>query len=42
VVPADKKWLRDVLVAEIVTSALADMDPELPPDDPELAGIVIR
>jgi PPK2 family polyphosphate:nucleotide phosphotransferase len=42
VVPADKKWLRDVVVAEIVTSALADMDPELPPDDPELTGIVIR
>jgi PPK2 family polyphosphate:nucleotide phosphotransferase len=42
VVPADKKWLRDVVVAEVVTSALADMDPQLPPDDPELGGIVIR
>jgi PPK2 family polyphosphate:nucleotide phosphotransferase len=41
VIPADKKWLRDVVVAEIVVETLKDMDPKLPPDDPELASIVI-
>jgi PPK2 family polyphosphate:nucleotide phosphotransferase len=41
VVPADRKWLRDVLVAEIVTSTLADMDPQLPPDDPAIDGLAI-
>jgi len=42
VVPADKKWLRDVAIAEIVVQTLQDMDPKLPPDDPQLASIVIR
>jgi PPK2 family polyphosphate:nucleotide phosphotransferase len=41
VVPADKKWLRDVVVAEIVVRALEAMDPQLPPDDPALEEIEI-
>jgi PPK2 family polyphosphate:nucleotide phosphotransferase len=41
VIPADRKWLRDVLVAEIVATTLADMDPQLPPDDPAIDGLVI-
>ena len=41
VVPADKKWLRDVVVAEIVVRALERMDPQLPPDDPALEEIEI-
>jgi PPK2 family polyphosphate:nucleotide phosphotransferase len=42
VVPADRKWLRDVVVAEIVAETLAEMDPKLPPDDPAIAGLVIE
>lgn len=41
VVPADKKWLRDVVVAEIVEHVLNDMDPHLPPDDPQLRDVVV-
>ena len=41
VVPADKKWLRDVLVSAIVAKTLEHMDPQLPPDDPMLAGVTI-
>jgi PPK2 family polyphosphate:nucleotide phosphotransferase len=41
VVPADKKWLRDAIVAEIVASTLERMAPRLPPDDPALADIEI-
>jgi PPK2 family polyphosphate:nucleotide phosphotransferase len=41
VVPADRKWLRDVVVAEIVAAELEAMDPQLPPDDPALAGVVV-
>jgi PPK2 family polyphosphate:nucleotide phosphotransferase len=41
VVPADKKWLRDVVVAEILVRTLESMDPQLPPDDPSLKDIVI-
>jgi PPK2 family polyphosphate:nucleotide phosphotransferase len=41
VVPADRKWLRDVVVSEIVASTLEAMDPKLPPDDPALDGLVV-
>lgn len=41
VVPADKKWLRNVLVARIVLDALERMNPQLPPDDPALSDVEI-
>jgi PPK2 family polyphosphate:nucleotide phosphotransferase len=41
IVPGDRKWLRDVIVAEIVATTLEDMDPQLPPDDPALANVVV-
>ena len=41
VVPADRKWLRDIVVAEVVASALEQLDPKLPPDDPDIAGLVV-
>lgn len=39
VVPGDKKWLRNVVVARIVLDALERMDPQLPPDDPALPDV---
>lgn len=41
VVPADRKWVRDVAVAELLVQTLATMDPQPPPPDPELAGLVV-
>lgn len=41
VVPADRKWVRNLAVAHIVLDALRDMDPQLPPDDPALAGLTV-
>ena len=41
VVPADRKWVRDLCVARIVHDALVAMHPVLPPDDPTLAGTVV-
>jgi len=31
IVPADKKWYRNIVVADIVQDALEDMDPKFPP-----------
>jgi len=42
VVPADRKWVRNLAVARIVLDALQAMDPHLPPDDPEIAGLVVE
>ena len=41
IVPADRKWLRDVVVAEALARALERMDPKLPPDDPALDDVTI-
>jgi PPK2 family polyphosphate:nucleotide phosphotransferase len=41
VVPADHKWVRNVLVARIVVETLRRMDPQLPPADPRVSGVTI-
>jgi PPK2 family polyphosphate:nucleotide phosphotransferase len=41
VVPADRNWIRNLAVAELLVSALQAMDPQLPPADPELKGLRI-
>ena len=41
VVPADRKWVRNVAVAELLVASLRTMDPELPPADPELKSLQI-
>jgi PPK2 family polyphosphate:nucleotide phosphotransferase len=41
VVPADRKWVRDVAVASLLVETLERMDPQPPPADPELDGLVV-
>jgi PPK2 family polyphosphate:nucleotide phosphotransferase len=41
IVPADHKWVRDIVVGELVVRALNRMDPKTPPPNPELNGIVV-
>ncbi|MEH3055168.1 MAG: hypothetical protein PGN13_14410 [Patulibacter minatonensis] len=41
VIPADRKWVRDVVVGELVVDALERIGPRFPPEKPELAGIVV-
>ena len=41
IVPADRKWVRNLAVARIVLDALEAMDPQLPPDDPTIAGLTV-
>jgi PPK2 family polyphosphate:nucleotide phosphotransferase len=40
-IPANKKWFRDLAVAEIVRATLEDMDPHPPPPPPGLDQVVI-
>lgn len=42
IVPADRKWVRNLAVARIVLDALQEMAPQLPPDDPEIAGLTVE
>ncbi len=42
VVPADHKWVRDIAVASVLVHTLGHMDPEIPPRNPELRGVVVE
>lgn len=39
VIPADRKWVRDLVVARLLVATLEDMDPQFPPPDPALVGL---
>jgi PPK2 family polyphosphate:nucleotide phosphotransferase len=41
VVPADRRWARDVAIAQLLVDTLRHLDPQLPPADPRLRGITI-
>lgn len=41
VVPADRKWVRNLAVARILLDTLRRMDPRVPSPDPALEGLVI-
>jgi PPK2 family polyphosphate:nucleotide phosphotransferase len=41
VVPADRKWVRNLAVAELLVASLRVIDPQLPSPDPELQGLQI-
>jgi PPK2 family polyphosphate:nucleotide phosphotransferase len=42
VVPADRKWVRNVAVAHLLVDLLERLDPEIPPPDPALAGLRVE
>jgi len=41
VVPADHNWSRNLCVAEILVAALERLDPQIPPAEPGVDGLVI-
>ena len=42
VVPADRKWARDVAVAALVVQTLRTLDPQYPEPQPELRDVVVE
>lgn len=42
VVPADRKWVRNVAVSEILVETLRRMDPKIPAAEDHLEGIIVR
>jgi PPK2 family polyphosphate:nucleotide phosphotransferase len=42
VVPADRKWYRNWAVLQILLATMAELDPQFPPDEPGLDGIVVE
>jgi polyphosphate kinase 2 (PPK2 family) len=41
VVPADRKWVRDIAVATLLLETFRRLDPRFPPPDPRLDGVVV-
>ncbi len=41
IIPSDRKWYRNMVVSELLKDALQDMDPQFPPSEPGLDGIVV-
>jgi PPK2 family polyphosphate:nucleotide phosphotransferase len=41
IVPADRKWFRNLVVSSIIVETLEAMDPRTPPPEHDLAGVVV-
>ena len=41
VIPADRRWQRNLVVAQLLAGALRAMDPQIPPAEEETDGVVI-
>ncbi len=42
IVPADRKWHRNLIISRVLRQTLARMDPQFPPADPSLEGIRVE
>ena len=42
VVPANHKWYRDIVIANILLETLQELDPQFPPPEDDLDGIVVK
>jgi PPK2 family polyphosphate:nucleotide phosphotransferase len=41
VIPSDRKWFRNVAVAEILGDTIADLEPQYPPGEPGIEALVV-
>lgn len=42
VIPSDRKWYRNLVVSQLFRETLEKMDPQIPPADPKLEGVVVE
>jgi PPK2 family polyphosphate:nucleotide phosphotransferase len=42
IVPSDRKWVRDVVVATVLLETFRRLDPQFPPADPSLDGVIVE
>jgi PPK2 family polyphosphate:nucleotide phosphotransferase len=42
IIPSDRKWYRNLLVSQILRETLEKLDPQFPPPEAGLAGIVVE
>lgn len=42
IIPSDRKWYRNLVVSQILRDTLEKLDPQFPPPEPGLEGIVVE
>jgi PPK2 family polyphosphate:nucleotide phosphotransferase len=42
IVPADRKWYRNLVISQTIRETLEKMDPQFPPPEPGLEGVVVE
>ncbi len=42
VIPADQKWYRNLAIARVLVGTLREMDPQYPPPEEDLSGLVLE
>jgi PPK2 family polyphosphate:nucleotide phosphotransferase len=42
VIPSNKKWFRNLAIADIVADTLDDLDPQYPASEEDLTGVVVE
>jgi PPK2 family polyphosphate:nucleotide phosphotransferase len=42
IVPSDRKWVRDVAVATLLLETFRRLDPQFPPADPSVDGVIVE
>ena len=42
IIPSDRKWYRNLVVSQLLRDTLEKMDPQFPPSEPGLDGIVVE
>ncbi|TWT33660.1 Polyphosphate kinase 2 (PPK2) [Posidoniimonas corsicana] len=42
IIPSDRKWYRNLIVSELLKDTLEDLDPQFPPSEEGLDGIVVE
>jgi PPK2 family polyphosphate:nucleotide phosphotransferase len=42
IIPSDRKWYRNLVVSELLRDTLENLDPQFPPSEPGLNGLVVE
>jgi polyphosphate kinase 2 (PPK2 family) len=42
IIPSDRKWYRNFVVSRLLVNVLSDLDPQFPPPESNLDGVVVE
>jgi PPK2 family polyphosphate:nucleotide phosphotransferase len=42
VIPSNRKWFRNLAITDIIAETLAELDPQYPPSEEDLTGVVVE